>query len=285
MRVLYISAHTGADYLDNMVFHGMRSLLGSDCVDVNKQTLMYPGDHIGFHSLYRKLPDIDVDRTDIAAKVRSHYFDRIVYGSIHRSSAFIEDATAVYSRRHIALIDGEDDYGISALHGSGVYFKRELPEGVDALPIQFCIPKEMILPLADLPPKTRLLAPCDPRDRSTYIYYGESGEANYYRQYAESYFGYTMKKGGWDCCRHYEILAAGALPYFANLEAASPSTMFRFSRPLFYSARMLYDTWGNGMGAGESHARWYDLMQTARRHLLDTMTTEAMAKYVLEMLN
>ena len=30
----------------------------------------------------------------------------------------------------------------------------------------------------------------------------------------ESYFGSTKKKAGWDCMRHYEIVASGAVPFF-----------------------------------------------------------------------
>jgi hypothetical protein len=32
-----------------------------------------------------------------------------------------------------------------------------------------------------------------------------------------SYYAFTHKRGGWDCMRHTEILAAGSIPYFADL--------------------------------------------------------------------
>ena len=40
----------------------------------------------------------------------------------------------------------------------------------------------------------------------TYIY---QTEPEYYENYQRAYFALTCKKGGWDCMRHYEILASG----------------------------------------------------------------------------
>ena len=37
------------------------------------------------------------------------------------------------------------------------------------------------------------------------------------QMHRRSYFVFTHKRGGWDCMRHVEILAAGAVPYFADL--------------------------------------------------------------------
>jgi hypothetical protein len=33
-----------------------------------------------------------------------------------------------------------------------------------------------------------------------------------------SYFAFTHKRGGWDCMRHYEILASGCVPYMADIQ-------------------------------------------------------------------
>jgi hypothetical protein len=38
--------------------------------------------------------------------------------------------------------------------------------------------------------------------------------------YERSLFAFTHNRGGWDSFRHYEILAAGAVPYFADLRVA-----------------------------------------------------------------
>ena len=71
----------------------------------------------------------------------------------------------------------------------------------------------------DFVDKEKILATCDPRDTSTYIF---DDEESYYNDYAKSLFAITMKKGGWDCLRHYEILAAGCLPVFLNISQNLP---------------------------------------------------------------
>ena len=47
--------------------------------------------------------------------------------------------------------------------------------------------------------------------------YAFSSEADYQKNLGESRFGITTKRGGWECLRHYEIAANGAIPCFRNL--------------------------------------------------------------------
>jgi len=72
-----------------------------------------------------------------------------------------------------------------------------------------------------------------PTKRSTYTF---GTQDSYYDQYATSLFGITMKKAGWDCMRHYEILAAGAVPYMLDLELIPEYTMMAFPKRLFREA-------------------------------------------------
>ena len=60
--------------------------------------------------------------------------------------------------------------------------------------------------------------------------YPFSLEEEYDNDYAASYYAFTMKKGGWDCMRHWEILASGTVPYFSNLEHLPANTMRGFPR-------------------------------------------------------
>eukprot|EP00613_Pedinella_sp_CCMP2098_P076496 CAMPEP_0171935478 /NCGR_PEP_ID=MMETSP0993-20121228/32950_1 /TAXON_ID=483369 /ORGANISM="non described non described, Strain CCMP2098" /LENGTH=684 /DNA_ID=CAMNT_0012576405 /DNA_START=241 /DNA_END=2295 /DNA_ORIENTATION=+ len=46
--------------------------------------------------------------------------------------------------------------------------------------------------------------------------FGALDEHEYHRSYRLAYFGSTRKKAGWDCMRHYEILAAGSIPWFTD---------------------------------------------------------------------
>lgn len=70
--------------------------------------------------------------------------------------------------------------------------------------------------------KEREWSVIDPRDRKTYIY---KNEKDYYDGYNISKFAITKKKGGWDCLRHYEIIASGCLPIFLNIEKCPPNTL------------------------------------------------------------
>lgn len=98
-------------------------------------------------------------------------------------------------------------------------------------PISFSIPESKIV--ADVPTKPRQFAHIIPGDTSTYVY---SDEESYYKGYQESVFGRTCRKGGWDCLRHYEILANGCIPWFDQLEGCPTNTMFRFPKDNVLSA-------------------------------------------------
>jgi hypothetical protein len=226
----------------DVAMHGLRSLLGPDLVDIKKMWFMYDtSEHYMFHSLYKLLPDIEVDRENVEAKIQSRYFDAVVYGSVHRCRDYMQLVLDAYPANRIAFIDGEDGQELAPALGHGWYFKRELyAPHQDVLPIQFGIPKEKIRPI-DLLRKTRLMAHCDPRDRSTYQYY--DSETRYYDQYSDAYFGYTMKKGGWDCMRHVEIMASGTIPYFADIESCPLGTLAQFDREWLLQARQMCDTW------------------------------------------
>ncbi len=48
--------------------------------------------------------------------------------------------------------------------------------------------------------------------------YAFTSEDDYYRDLQASSFGITTKRAGWDCMRHYEIAANGAVPCFRGLD-------------------------------------------------------------------
>lgn len=58
------------------------------------------------------------------------------------------------------------------------------------------------------------LASTLPNSKVTYSF---STENEYYRDLQTSRFGVTTKRSGWDCLRHYEIAANGAVPCFRDL--------------------------------------------------------------------
>lgn len=107
-------------------------------------------------------------------------------------------------------------------------------------PISFCIPQSKILPA--VPPKTKLYAHIVPGHPQTYIY--GTDEKAYYHDYAQSVFGITHKKAGWDCLRHYEILANGCIPFFKDLAQCPTQTMVHFPKALVLEAMATLKTLG-----------------------------------------
>ena len=117
MRILFISAGGPTqDYMRDCVFHGLRSLLGPDVVDVGRLDSIYVGaDRASMYglgmTLYAELSDIVVDRTDIPAKIARKYFDLVIYGSIHRCHDYLHEVASMYDPRRVIFIDGEDHPG------------------------------------------------------------------------------------------------------------------------------------------------------------------------------
>src|SRR5882724_3482615 len=299
MKVLYLSGAKGPDYQADVIYHGLRSLLGPDVVDVNRLDFMYRGyfKDWPWYTLYNLLdPEPEADRSDIESKIQDKFFDVILYGSVLRDRSYLPLVLEHYPHNRVGFIDGEDEIDTSYIGYERIpeqnlhswepksghtvprdcpYFKRELTSVDRAYPISFGIPKEKIID--PIPEKIRLLAPCDPRDRSTFIYSPDL-QADYYRQYGESYFGYTRRQGGWDCMRHYEIMAAGAVPYFEGIENCPAGMMTFIPRDNLFTARILHDNWTSSEKDIDSYKK---VLSSIRFALINYLTTESLAKYVL----
>jgi hypothetical protein len=86
--------------------------------------------------------------------------------------------------------------------------------------IAFSIPEEKIVAAAPAKTKDWPLHVVDPEvakqvgGRTRYTF---DDEAAYRADLASARFGVTTKRAGWDCLRHYEIAASGAVPCFRAL--------------------------------------------------------------------
>ena len=295
MRILYLSAGSTPDYQCDALLHGLKSLYGAQVVDVEPAWFLYqksfaarcpdPAQFYGRgFSLYGTLPELPVDRSDIPRKIQSRYFDLVIYGSIHRDQSHLWQVLEHYKPSEIVFVDGEDqDHMLQPLINRGITFKRELNASHPGVfPIHFAIPKEKVL--TERPTKTKVMAHCDPRDRSTYIF---ETEPDYYQDYAESLFGVTTQKAGWDCMRHYEILANRCIPHFIDLVRAPALTMHRLPKiEILLAARSLGQQLSkHGPEAflcGGSHAEvFWALEERIHRAFRSHCTTEALAHYVL----
>lgn len=136
-------------------------------------------------------------------------------------------------------------------------------------PISFSIPECKIV--KEVPQKTRSIATIIPGDQSTYIF---NTESEYYADYQTSRFGKTVCKGGWDCLRHYEILANGCIPWFPDLAECPLRTMVHFPKEEILKT----NTWDRESPPPEYIETAQRLLDYTRTHL----TTKAMAEYVLK---
>lgn len=147
--------------------------------------------------------------------------------------------------------------------------------------IQFGIPESKIV--NSIPQKDRDFAFIIPGQVDTYIY---TKEEDYYRDYQRSLYAVTCKKAGWDCMRHYEILANGCIPYFLNLDDCDEKTMPFLPRELIKEAMNLEGVSYLHIDYSKFNRAKYDeiltkLLDYTRKYL----TTKQIAKYILDTVN
>jgi hypothetical protein len=287
VNILFLSPATRMDYQCDALFIGFRQLYGPtviDCPRIPHLYQDYSGDQSQLYgrgfTLTRILPEVPIDRSNIKERIASREFDLIIYGSIQRDQSFFDLVVSRYPRDRIILIDGEDQsHLLYNLSRHGLYFKRELPQPMDRVyPIHFAIPKEKISTLRHLS-KIRVRARSDPRDRSTYIF---QTEQDYYTDYAQSLFAFTMRKGGWDCMRHYEIMANGCIPLFLDLDQCPPTTMMQLPKPELLEALTYMDCDGDFWDTSDGKSIWTSLHRRIHLKFVCHSTTERLAQYVIE---
>lgn len=103
-------------------------------------------------------------------------------------------------------------------------------------PISFSFPLYKVC--SYIPQKTTYLSPLIPGNPSTYIY---NTEQDYYKQYQESFFALTIKKGGWDTLRTLEIIANRCIPVFPEFDKCPLNTLWNYPRELFRECILLYN--------------------------------------------
>jgi hypothetical protein len=313
MKILYLTGN-GEDYLSDLSLHGLTSL-NHEIDLVNKKDFLFDdfpskktNQLYGMGFTYSALISNDkvntISLNEARKKIKSKNYDLIVFPEVHKFSRFL--LYSIINKNKVAVMDGEDDVFFSItkqyfaysilysiknlslapifrfyiktkvlfyLHGKRVtFFKRELLPNQNAFPISFAIPEEKINKEAFK--KNRFMSILNPCVRETYIY---NNEFDYYKGYKDSYFGLTKKKGGWDCLRHYEILANDCIPYFPDLISCPVTTMMNFPKNLIFEANELYektiDKW--------NEREWFELHEKLRIFTINELTTKKLAEYII----
>ena len=112
-----------------------------------------------------------------------------------------------------------------------------------------------------------------------YVY---NSEKDYYDGYVKSVFGKTKCRAGWDCMRHYEILANGCIPWFENLEACPQQTMTHFPKQLVLEAMKAANEQPKEQLYNLSNPILIKYANTLLDYTRNHLTTKAMASYVLK---
>jgi hypothetical protein len=137
-------------------------------------------------------------------------------------------------------------------------------------PMGISIPAEKIV--ASVPPKTKLVSGSIPNSLQQYTFETES---EYYAEYQRSCFAHTSRKGGWDCLRHYEIMANGCIPLFDDLENCPSGTMPHFPKQLVRDANTALIADLSQYGAYATR-----ILDYTRRHLTTTASADSLLRTI-----
>jgi hypothetical protein len=265
------------DYQNDLVFYGLRELFGDDVVDSTQIVSLYkeyenainPQHLWGGMTAFWLIGDNNIDRTNIEEKIKDQYYDLIIYGAIKRCKNYYDLVSKYYPPNRVILIDGNDESDLDPLYEKHLYFKRELIiDHPNLLPITFGIPT---CKLSDTTiPKTQEYATCIPGQPETYIF---KTEQPYYEDYQKSFYGVTIKKAGWDCMRHYEILGNNCIPYFIGLEDCPKNTLANLPKELLLEGRELANNFDS--------QKYFLILDELFDYTKNNLTTKNIANYIL----
>jgi len=287
MKILYITNHIDiakasggfiSDYQNDLIFYGLRELFGDDVVDSTPIVSLYkeyenvinPQHLWGGMTAFWLIGKNNIDRSNIEEKIKDRYYDLIIYGAIKRCKQYYDIVSKYYPPNKVILIDGNDEPGLDPLYKKHLYFKRELiTNHPNLLPITFGIPTcKLTVPNKN---KIQEYATCIPGQPETYIF---KTEQPYYEDYQKSFYGVTMKKAGWDCMRHYEILGNYCMPYFIGLENCPKNTLVNLPKELLLEGRELAFNF--------DEQKYFNILDELFNYTKNNLTTKYLAKYVIE---
>lgn len=246
MNVFVFTEALSIDYLGNLVVGELISNQNINVYITEMPAFLFPDYSENTSSMYgmgytitKKVPlkyknAIVVNENYIEELLSQKTIDLVVYASVRRKFRpphrrleyfhpdqpcdFFHIVTKYYPKEKIIAFEGEDDnYLLGEVVDKVSYYKRELLyKDLDrANPVSFSFPSYWKIGEEYLEKeKVNIMSEYSPVENKKRF----NCEKEYYKQYSRSLFGFTKKKAGWDCLRHYEILAAGCLPYFENIE-------------------------------------------------------------------
>lgn len=181
--------------------------------------------------------------------------------------------TNFYQGQSLKKIELMDDLlNVKPLLHSEVYNLKTNYSNI--FPISYCIPDECIVDT--IQEKTQLIASLIPGNSSTYTF-DSTQENEYNEMYRNARFGVTTAKGGWDCLRHYEILANGCVPIFDNIQMCPTHTLTSFPKELIIRANNTLIQW-------QDYNDYNNLSSEILQHTKKNCSTSANANNFLNIL-
>lgn len=219
---------------------------------------------------------------------RDHWFDQSTRHALHERCRLLlsrglshSDALDPEFERPLSQIQVQD---LQSLFPTGLGLHRpkwRVPLDNDALPRDLaleCNDRTGVWPISFSYPKSPLKINPQPVSLIADIIpgrpYSFDDPHSYLDTYQGAYLGLTHRKAGWDCFRHVEIMASGAIPLMIDGDEIPKYAM------VHYPKRALADaaTIARQTGAPPDEATRQAFRAWFQRHL----TSEAMARYVLE---
>jgi len=254
MKILFVYNFSNPEYLADCVYHGLidSGLEVYETSHPNYMMASYPnpqelyGNGFTIFARLSHQPRLETSE-EIIDKIKSKFYDLIIYGCIYthhwyhdrQCLDYLEYVKEYYPKNKVYFLDGSDDvknfghdYGLNEY---GVIWKRELTDLYFGNPISYAIPESQIDLFGKIK-KEYIFSPNLKRPMinggSNPVSYTFDNEKLYYMEYAKSYYGYTCKKMGWDCMRHYEILANRCIPFFPDLENCPSTVLSNFPKSI-----------------------------------------------------
>ena len=290
MKLLYLPGrdpNSAGDFQEVCMLHGLRSIMGEDCIDWPKKKILYadfsdsPKDELhgaGF-TLYTE-PIQDISNRDHSR------VDFVLYGVT--DSYNVTDYPEINAiTPNVWYLDGHDHQRIT----KKPCFKREMFLEEDGVyPTGFGIPHHQIRSL-NFTKKIQIIQKTAPPyavfgpqilGGDTRQLYCFSDEKDYYKDMSQSWFGLTCKKGGWDSLRHYEILASGACLLFRDYDKKPPLCAPQNLPCFSYSTLEELESIINRLLINDKPTdEYYDMILRQREWLIKYGTTEARAMQAL----
>ena len=294
MKILYVTTpDTGAqgDYQEVSMLHGLREVLGDDCIDFPRKNIIYvdfsvsPKNELhgwGFSLLTYPIEEVanrEIDEVDF-----------VLYGVTDAYGVKSMPEINKLAKHGVWFLDGHDHAKITKTP----CFKRELfEEAEDVYPTGFGIPSHRIRPILfsnrqqviqKTAPPYAVFGPqiLGPAARQLYVF---SNEENYYNDMSSSWFGLTCMKGGWDSLRHYEIMASGTCLLFRDYKDKPPLCSPQDLPCYSYSNLDEVETIINRLIVNNRPTQEYmDMVFAQREWLLKYGTTKARAESLIKIL-